>query len=273
MVSCSGVSGQGMVPHAGGGAPAAIARKVLVLTVVVLLMAGGGCAVRAPIPEGLADPDNPLKRIAVLPMRNDTGDVEGPRIVREKMVGALIRRSYRVMDVNESDRILRDRLGINLGGQLELSTPQKLGEVLGVEGVLYGTLMDFDETTTGAYNVRKVRASFRLVNTSSGRAEWSRGLGVLSEQRMRGAGGGIAAVLGRAGDARDGEAPWVTIEHIAAGDTYKESLVIGLGTRLLTTVLGIHLEREADALARMVTDDLRWGPGNAGSGDALDSRR
>jgi len=33
--------------------------------------------------------------------------------------------------------------GINLGGQLDLTTPQKLGETLEVEGVLYGELIDF----------------------------------------------------------------------------------------------------------------------------------
>jgi hypothetical protein len=43
-----------------------------------------------------------------------------------------------------------------------MSTPQQIGETLEVDGILYGTLMDFDETTTGVYNVRKVRAVFKL---------------------------------------------------------------------------------------------------------------
>lgn len=233
------------------------------LVIAALLSVTTGCAARPPRPLGPSDPSNPLKRVAVLPMKNDTSDVEGPRIVREKMINALIRRSYIVRDVTETDRILLDQLGVNLGGQLEMTTPQKMGEVLEVEGVLYGTLMDFDETTTGVYNVRKVRASFKLVNTATGQVEWSRGLGVLSELRMRGAGGDIATVLTRSGDPGSKDAPWVTIEHIAAGQNYKESLAIGLGTRLLTKALGIHLEREAEALARLVTADLRWGPGEA----------
>jgi hypothetical protein len=78
---------------------------------------------------------------------------------------------------------------------------------------------------------------------------------------MIGSGGDLAAVLGRIADQQDKEAPWITIEHIEAGENYKQSLAIGLGTRLLTKALGIHLEREATELARRVTDNLRWGPG------------
>ncbi len=247
--------------------------KILHIVFLVSVVAAfAGCFPPPPAPSGPIDPYNPLKRVAVLPMKNDTADVDGPKLVREKIVAALVRRSYAVQDIKETAQLLRDQLGISLGGQLDLTTPQKLGEVLDVEGVLYGTLMDFDETTTGVYNVRKVRAKFRLVNAATGRIEWDRGLGVMSELRMEGQKGNIGTVIGRVGDDRDKEAPWVTIEHIEAGRTYKESLAIGLGTRLLTKALGIHLEREATVLSRLVTDNLRWGPGT-GAGPAVGQPR
>lgn len=244
--------------------PRTLAKRCALLLIVASAAFLSACAaVRPPVvPLGPTDPSNPLKRVAVLPMTNNTNDVDGPQLVRQKMADALVRRSYAVMEIKEADQLLRDRLGISLGGQLDLTTAQKLGEVLGVEGVLYGTLMDFDETTTGAYNVRKVRAKFKLVNTLTGQTEWEGGLGVRSEHRMTGSSGDIAAILGRAADPRDTEAPWITIEHIEAGENYKQSLAIGLGTKLLTKALGIHLEREATELARRVTDNLRWGPGS-----------
>jgi hypothetical protein len=136
----------------------------LVLVVAAAALAAG-CAIPRP---RFADPGNPLKRVAVLPMKNDTDDVDGPNTVRGKMVEALRSREYVVLDPKETDQVLRDRMGINLGGQLDLTTPQKLGETLGVEGVLYGQLMDFGEVTTGVYNARKVRARFQLVNTATG---------------------------------------------------------------------------------------------------------
>lgn len=233
--------------------------KPIITVVLALLVAG--CAARPPVPLGPTDPLNPIRRVAVLPLKNDTNDVDGPGLLQEKMANALIRRAYSVRDVRETDQLLRDKLGINLGGQLDLTTARKLGEVLEVDGVLYGTLIDFDETTTGFYNVRKVRATFRLVDTSNGLIVWERGLGVRSEHRMTGSEGDIATIVGRAADLRDKEAPWVTIEHVAAGENYKQSLAIGLGTKLLTKALGIHLEREATELSRMITDNLRWGPG------------
>ena len=236
-------------------------RTLKLIVLLVLLLPLLACAARPPVPLGPTDPSNPLKRIAVLPLKNDTNDVDGPKLMQQKMANQLIRRAYIVRDTKETDLILRDKLGINLGGQLDMTTPQQLGEALEVDGVLYGTLMDFDETTTGVYNVRKVRAVFKLVNTVTGQTEWERGLGVRSEHRMIGSGGDLATILGRAADPREKDAPWITIEHIEAGENYKQSLAIGLGAKLLTKALGIHLEREVTELTRLVTDNLRWGPG------------
>ena len=133
-------------------------------------------------------------------------------MLRKKLAQALENRSYVVKDLKETDKILRDRMGITLGGQLSLTTAQELGRELGVEGVLYGTLMDFDESTLGAINVKKVRGKFKIVNATTGQTVWERGLGVRSELVMQSKYGAAATVASRAADARDKEAPWVTIE-------------------------------------------------------------
>jgi len=225
----------------------------------VLTLAIGGCAIpHAPLPT---DPSNPMKRVAVLPMKNDTTDVDGPDVVRKQMVDALTRRSYVVQDMKETDQILRDRMGISLGGQLELTTPQKLGETLGVEGVLYGTLMDFDETTTGLYNAKKVRGMFKIVNTATGQPAWQRGLGVKKEQGTSGLASGLVRLGARAADARDKDAPWVLLQSTTTNQSTKDSLIMGLGTKLLSKAMGTHLEAESKELARLVTDNLGWGPG------------
>jgi hypothetical protein len=234
---------------------------------VVLTSVIGGCAIpHMPLPT---DPSNPLKRVAVLPMKNDTNDVDGPDVVRQKMAEALTKRSYMVMDVKESDQILRDRMGINLGGQLELTTPQKLGETLGVEGVLYGTLMDFDEITTGLYNAKKVRGTFKLVNTVTGQPIWERGLGVKKEQGTSGLASGLVKLGARAADARDKDAPWVLLQSTTTNQSTRDSLIMGLGTKLLSKAIGIHLEAESKELARLVTDNLGWGPGTGAAAPAV----
>ncbi len=208
------------------------------------------------------DPSNPLKRVAVLPLRNDTNDVDGPDVMRKKMVKALENHSYVVKDLKETDQILRDRMGITLGGQLDLTTAQKLGQELEVEGVLYGTLLDFDESTLGAVNVKKVRGKFKLVNTMTGQAVWERGLGVRSEMMMQGAGGAAATIASRLSDANDKEAPWVTIQSTTTGsDNVGKSFAIELGAKLITKAVGRHLDYESAELATRVTRKPALGSG------------
>ena len=230
--------------------------------VLLLLFFFTGC--NLPHPPLPYDPANPLKRVAILPLKNDTADVDGPNIVRHKMAEALEHRSYVVKDMKETDQILRDQMGINLGGQLEMTTAQKLGEALEVEGVLYGTLMDFDETTTGILNVRKVRGKFTLVNTRTGQVVWTRGFGVRNEMRISGNAGTSASVLAKVSDSRDKEAPWVTIGSTPTGsNNVGKSFAAGLGSKLFMKAIGLHLDYESTEMAKRVTDNLGWGPGTA----------
>ncbi|MCK9420440.1 MAG: DUF799 family lipoprotein [Nitrospirae bacterium] len=235
-------------------------KQVCSLAAITLVTVMAGC--HPPSSNLPRDYGNPIKRVAVLTMKNDTNDVDGPDVMRKKMAQALEQRSYVVKDLKETDQILRDRMGITLGGQLSLTTAEKLGQELGVEGVLYGTLMDFNETTLGAINVRKVRGKFKLVNTMTGQTVWERGLGVRSELVMHSQYGAAAAIAARAVDARDKDVPWVTVETMTTGrKNLGESFAIGLGTKLLSQAIGKHLDHESTELARRVTDNLHWGPG------------
>jgi hypothetical protein len=72
--------------------------------VLSLLFFFAGC--KLPHPPLPYDPGNPLKQVAILPMKNDTTDVDGPNIIRQKMAEALVRRSYVVKDLKETDQIL-----------------------------------------------------------------------------------------------------------------------------------------------------------------------
>jgi hypothetical protein len=236
-------------------------RGLAVIFLLCLVTGSVGCVAPRHMPRYF-DATNPVRKVALLPMKNDTSAVDGPDLMREKMSDMLYEHAYVVMDTKESDQVLRDRMGITLGGQLDMTTARKLGEELGVQGVLYGTLMDFDETTTGYYNVRKVRATFKLVNTMTGQPLWQGGLGVKSEVLMSGRTGGAATLLGRAADARDKEVPWIIINSVATSDqNVGHSLALNLGAKLLTQAIGIHLDYEATELARRVTQNLPWGPG------------
>ncbi|MEW6087267.1 MAG: GNA1162 family protein [bacterium] len=120
------------------------------------------------------DPANPIRKVAVLPMLNNTSDMDGPELVRKGFNKLVRNKYYEVMGIPQIDEVLRDRMGITLGGQLSLTNAQKLGEELGVDGVVYGELIDFNYTITGFYNSKVVRAKFKLVSTKTGNTVWER---------------------------------------------------------------------------------------------------
>jgi hypothetical protein len=79
---------------------------------------------------------------------------------------------------------------------------------------------------------------------------------------MAGTTGTVGSVLVRSVDERDKDVPWVTIESHAIKETnVGHALAYGIGAKLLTQVIGIHLDRETKELVHRVTNTLPWGPG------------
>lgn len=223
------------------------------------------------------NPGNPIYTVAVLPMYNATNDVDGPVMVRELVEKRIHNWQYSVKPLNESDQILRDSLGLTLGSQLEDVTPKQLGEALGVDGVLYGYLIDFDQTTTGVLNVRRVRAGFKLVDTKTGKAVWTGGIGVKTEVRSGGALGKGASALSDISDISDKVnsnsikglagirwiANWVKLESHTEKDAGTAAL-FSLGQMAFEKALSGHLKHESEEVVRRVFGDF---PAGHGSGE------
>ncbi len=136
------------------------------------------CVTEPPIGAIPANPTNPIRTVAVLPLINDTNDVDGPMYVREKLTKELESYHYAIKPMNEVDQILKEQMGITLGSQLDLTTPQKLCELLGVDGVFYGSLDDFSHKVLASYDVRRVRIRMKLVDCKTGQTVWKNGIGV-----------------------------------------------------------------------------------------------
>jgi len=231
---------------------------LMTLFLVLVFLAGcGGMSGMGPTP----DSTNPIKRLAMLPLKNDTTDVEAPNFVREKLASAMQKRFYTVQPLEETDRILRDELGITLGGQLGLATTAQLREALQVEGLLYGTLMNFEETTTGLVNVRKVRGKFKIVETNTDSVFWENGIGVKTQDTSGGAVGSLTGAVANAGS-RDEEVPWVVIENTSSNRNVLEGLAVGLTGKLISKAVGMHLARETDQMIWRLVQNLPWGAGD-----------
>ncbi len=222
-----------------------------------------------------ANPANPVRSVAVLPMYNVTNHVEGPEMVRKLVVELLEDKHYAVMPTGEVDKILQERMGITLGSQLEMTTPEALGAELKADALLYGYLLDFDDVIFGVYNSRAVRAGFRLVDAVSGSVIWSGGKGIKTVV-VSGNDTGLAIGIGKelldeAGgrseifdvieglDGVPGLTDW-QIVPLAIGEA-KETAVLVIGAKVLGKALGVHLKYESDLAVRGAMGGMPSGPG------------
>ena len=253
------------------------------------------CAACSPLHDPMyrriaPDRANPIRTVAVLPLVNNTNDVEAPGYVRDELVLRLLAMQYVVKPVLQSDQILRDQLGITLGRQLDMATVRQLNDALGVDGVLYGVLDDFSTTIAGVLTEKKARARFALVRTSDGAPFWSSGAGVIGRIRVSGGVSGKVATgleaksrveaakesaeqankasgAGSVGKLPGGldrvTAPWFTLPTVeVGGDKEKQKgkegehvaagLMVGLGERLVEKAVGKPLYQEVRLMMNLI---------------------
>jgi hypothetical protein len=136
---------------------------VSALVLVSVLLSASGCGGRKdvrPEPSPVVPPAGP--KVAVAPMENMSNDLSASDILRDAFVEGVTRKGFGVVPVTESDRILRETLGISYGGQLPSTSPGEVCKALGVEAVFYGDVLEWSKTTTGFVNSSTVAAAFRM---------------------------------------------------------------------------------------------------------------
>lgn len=213
------------------------------------------------------NPSNPIGTVAVLPMYNATNDVEGPEMVRGLVEKRVQRWQYTSKPINEVDQILSDQMGVTLGSQLELTTPEKLGAALGVDGVLYGYLVDFGDVTTGIYNEKRVRAGFRLVDTKTGKVVWAGGRGVRSSS---GALGELASTRDEGIEALKSVKGVAEIPRIKQwdpiGGAADSDFKMAMAGKLLSKATGGYLKSETNVMLDKIFRDF---PAGRGTGEVV----
>lgn len=139
-------------------------------TIACLILAAflTGCALK---PKMIVADYAPPKKLAVLPMSNQSNDLRGPEYIRKEFVRYLQKRGYIVSPLEETDVVLREKFGVTDGGQLNAVTPVQVSEALGVDAVVYGDLIDFKFVNVGVYQNKLVEANFKMVDRS-GRPLW-----------------------------------------------------------------------------------------------------
>jgi hypothetical protein len=113
----------------------------------------------------------PKITVALLPLSNQSNDLDAPTIVRDLMLKQLRQRGYDVVDINQTDEILKQN-GISEGGQLNAITPQKLGEILSADQLMYGEIVEYNYVNVGVFRNRIVELEFKLINPTDGSEIW-----------------------------------------------------------------------------------------------------
>ncbi|MEW6719774.1 MAG: GNA1162 family protein [Thermodesulfobacteriota bacterium] len=176
------------------GAAGAFLRIQLAVLAFFALLLASGCAGRKDVRPTPPPPVPAGPKVAVAPMENMSNDLSASDIVRDAFAEGVSGRGYAVVPVLESDRMLREKLGISYGGQLPTTTPEEVCKALGVEGVFYGEVLEFHKTTTGIYNAATVSASFRLYG-KGGALLWEGKDRQVRQDVVRGGGGNLGAEI------------------------------------------------------------------------------
>ena len=112
------------------------------------------------------------QRIAVLPMANETTDLDGPPFVRQLIFNRLKARGYQVVPLEEVDAKLKAQ-GFTDGGQLEARRRRKSSANGSAPDTLfYITLENFDYISVGYYSQRRVKVLGKLYDSVTAERLW-----------------------------------------------------------------------------------------------------
>ena len=136
--------------------------------------------------------ENPPRTVAVLPFRSQIGEgrVEGseklfnslsrkdpshPEPVGERMrrafFGQFAQLEFDHVKISRLERILR-REGLDTWEKMKSLPPQRLGEILGADAVIFGEVTHFDYYYAFLYSQLAVGLSLEMVDTRTGETLW-----------------------------------------------------------------------------------------------------
>ena len=109
--------------------------------------------------------------VAVLPAANQSTDLAAPDTMKRVDSELLLELGMLPVAGLAQDKQLREKLGITDGGQLGAVKPNQIAEALGVDGLLYTTIEEFNEINLGLYMKKSVQAKLKLVD-AQGQSLW-----------------------------------------------------------------------------------------------------
>ena len=129
------------------------------------------CAAGTPQSAAPNYKDRQVRSVAVLPVLNETVSLKAPELFRPYLLNKLSMKGYETPPLAFIDGKLREK-GIHEAGQVNSMTPQELGNLLGVDALLYAYVTEFSTTYLVAYASMIVGGRFELKDTKTGERLW-----------------------------------------------------------------------------------------------------
>ena len=149
--------------------------NIAISLVLFIVFASVSCALRMlenpPAPTVLEEEKLPYK-VAILPFENKTSNPEAGRIVRKMFYNFFSSLNYRDLEPYVIDENLKaNHLYADITGGMKVS-PQKLGQLLGVDAVIYGEVISLGKIYALVYSDNQAGLKARMVRCSNAKPVW-----------------------------------------------------------------------------------------------------
>ncbi len=128
---------------------------------------------------------NAIRCVAIMPFENLTNHNTAGKIISDLLATEFyLSRKFNVMERTEIQRFL-EQSNINLPQQVDPALAQKLGQILGVEGIIIGSVSEYrDRESPYEFDVEEPTVGFnaRLVSVASGAVLWASSYGRTSQR-------------------------------------------------------------------------------------------
>lgn len=161
-----------------------LARMISILILGMVLVQGCSSIAKLPVVRELpfvsktedeaqlAERNLGVRMIAVLPVDIKAGSPDAARMVREKLLEELYFKGYSKVPFEMVDAALADVRTRDGGAPSNSVSPQVIGSMLGVDAVMYTTLLEGDASYRFVYAPVKIAAVFELKSAKTGISLW-----------------------------------------------------------------------------------------------------
>ncbi|MGD0275571.1 MAG: GNA1162 family protein [Syntrophales bacterium] len=113
-----------------------------------------------------------IRTIAVLPVHDEAGCTEASVLIRDKVLKGLYFKGYKKVEIKNMDEKLKAVYPSKLMERTDQIPPVPVGELLGVDAVMYITLTEFNTKTQMIYAPTSMAAGFELRSARTGITLW-----------------------------------------------------------------------------------------------------